>query len=202
TGSISSFSASKVWALSHNEEPLPIQLIHFNAECAGKQVDINWSTLTETNNSMFTIQRSADANTFIDIASLPGAGNSNTQLNYAATDDSPLHSLAYYRLKQTDFDGNYTISEVVAVENCNTEAPSCQTYYDPAKGAVTVDFQGEETQPFTVSMFDMMGQQLIPETSKQLGRTDLDVGFLAYGVYLVVVRTEKDIFSTKVYLNR
>jgi hypothetical protein len=51
-------------------------------------------------------------------------------------------------------------------------------------------------------MFDMMGQQLIPETSKQLGRTDLDVGFLAFGVYLVVVRTEKDIFSTKVYLNR
>jgi hypothetical protein len=202
TGSVSSFSSSKVWALSHNENPLPIQLINFDAQCIGKQVNVTWSTLTETNNALFTLQRSLDANNFMDIANLPGAGNSNTQLNYSAIDHSPLHNLAYYRLKQTDFDGNYAYSEVVAVESCNTGAPSCETYFDPAQGAVIVNFQGEETLPFTVSMFDMMGQQLIPETSKQLGRTDLDVGFLAFGVYLVVVRTEKDIFSTKVYLNR
>ncbi len=202
SGSTSSFSSSKVWGLSHNGNPLPIQLIRFDAMCSGQQVNLAWSTATETNNSGFIVQRSIDAINFADIISVQGAGNSNTMQNYLATDNSPLNTQAYYRLKQTDFDGNYSYSSMVAVESCLTPSTSCNTFYNPEKGSITVSFTGEDNLPFSISLFDMLGQQVVVETPKQTGPADLKVNYLPHGIYLVVVRTDREAFSTKVYLNR
>ncbi|HXB11634.1 MAG TPA: T9SS type A sorting domain-containing protein, partial [Bacteroidia bacterium] len=95
--------------------PLPIKLEYFNAENNGKQNILNWVTATETNNNYFTIERCDDGIAFEPILTVKGAGNSTTPLSYKAYDESPNTGINYYRLKQTDFDGHYSYSDIVPV---------------------------------------------------------------------------------------
>jgi hypothetical protein len=97
---------------------LPISLTSFS----GKKIDnnkilIEWSTASEINNDYFTIEHSINANDFNSIGTVFGAGNSNTQLFYQLIDDNPTIETNYYRLKQTDFNGNYAYSNIIAINN-------------------------------------------------------------------------------------
>ncbi len=202
SGSTSSFFASKVWALSHNEQPLPIQLISFDAVCNTNQINLSWTTATETNNSLFTVQRSSDANNFEDITSLPGAGNSNIYINYSAIDTHPLSQIAYYRLRQTDYDGNFTFSTIKTIEKCSPDLSESNVYFDATTGSVVVTQTSDDGLPFTVSLQNMLGQQILKEDRLGGGQVRLDIGSLANGVYMVVIRTEREVFSAKVYISR
>jgi hypothetical protein len=99
--------------------PLPIELLFFNAELKGRVVDLSWTTATEKNNDYFSVERSTDAKEFSELLRKQGAGNSTTKRNYTAIDEEPLTGYSYYRLRQTDFDGVSTFSEIVAVKNQN-----------------------------------------------------------------------------------
>ena len=87
------------------------------------QVNLAWTTASETNNDYFTIQKSKDAQIFEDVFVVDGAGNSSTIINYFDIDKSPYTGISYYRLKQTDFDGHVSYSNIVPIEyNPNGES--------------------------------------------------------------------------------
>lgn len=113
---ISSFSPFTFGAKLSSTNPLPIELLSFNAtKNFNNGVDLNWSTASETSNDFFTIERSKDGDVFEKIMDVKGAGNSTNTLNYKTVDNEPLAGTSYYRLKQTDFDGKYKYSKLVAV---------------------------------------------------------------------------------------
>ena len=66
---------------------------------------INLEVASQVNNDYYEVQRSVDVETWQTINTVTGAGNSNTQMSYSTLDDNPLHGVSYYRLKQTDYDG-------------------------------------------------------------------------------------------------
>ena len=107
---------------------LPIQLISFDGQCTGKGLQLEWTTASETNNDYFTLQKSADAINFVDVANVSGAGNSNTNQYYDLSDVPFANALTYYRLKQTDFDGNFTYSDIIST-NC-TDIPNNSDFYN------------------------------------------------------------------------
>jgi hypothetical protein len=92
--------------------PLPIELLSFQAVSIEPFITLSWQTASETNNDFFSIERSADAVNFEEIAQKPGAGNSKAVLNYSFTDTNPLDGVNYYRLKQTDLDGTFSYSAI------------------------------------------------------------------------------------------
>lgn len=94
---------------------LPVELVNFNAIANKKQVDLSWTTASEKNNDRFEIERSEDADSFDFIASIKGAGNSFLTNNYSFTDLYPINGISYYRLKQFDFDGEYSYSPIRSV---------------------------------------------------------------------------------------
>ena len=95
---------------------LPITLVSFDAQnIDNKKVNVNWVTASEEGNSFYTIERSSNGKDFSDIGYVSGAGNSETTLTYSFTDAKPLFGVSYYRLKQTDFNGEFEHSEVVRV---------------------------------------------------------------------------------------
>lgn len=103
------------WTLAAGASPLPIELVYFNAEKAGDVARISWETAAEINNDYFTIERSGDGNTFEAIEYVQGAGNSSSPLSYSRLDKTPLEGRNYYRLKQTDYDGHFTYSDIKTV---------------------------------------------------------------------------------------
>lgn len=126
TGSISTYTSTQVrqtslyfrsFNLNQRNIALPVTLLYFNAKLKDKQVNLDWATASEINNDYFTVERSINGEKFSPLVKLRGAGNSTTQKLYFAVDENPLNGYAYYRLKQTDFDGQYTYSPIRTVRN-------------------------------------------------------------------------------------
>ena len=109
TGS-SAFTYFSPYILVGKISPLPIELLSFEAICNNNSVNLLWSTASEKNNDYFTIERSSDGITFQTVLTVKGAGNSNQVINYSAIDEKPIDGIAYYRLKQTDYDGKFEYS--------------------------------------------------------------------------------------------
>jgi hypothetical protein len=98
------------------ESPLPITLLDFDADATNQQsVNVTWSTTSQVNNKLFTVEKTQDGINFDTVTAVPGAGNSNELLNYSVLDEKPFQGTSYYRLKQTDFNGNSTFSSLVPV---------------------------------------------------------------------------------------
>lgn len=104
------------WTLASEANLLPITLLSFDAFPANGTVELRWETATEINNEYFDVERSKDGEAFTSIGRVTGAGNSHTLRKYKLTDTYPLSGNAYYRLKQTDFNGNLSYSNVVRTE--------------------------------------------------------------------------------------
>ncbi|MEL6971400.1 MAG: T9SS type A sorting domain-containing protein [Bacteroidota bacterium] len=95
---------------------LPIQLLDFQAKAQDNYTTLlNWQTASEYNNEYFTVERSVDGRTFLPLEKVPGAGFSDAELSYQTIDPSPHIGLNYYRLKQTDFDGTFSYSDIKQV---------------------------------------------------------------------------------------
>ena len=122
---------------------LPIGLLSFSAEKNKSTVDIKWNTASEINNDYFTVERSKDAIHFSTLVNVPGSGNSNSEKNYAAKDNSPYNGISYYRLKQTDFDGKFEYSDIVAVDFL-TDEYGISIYPNPSTNELTIEISGNK----------------------------------------------------------
>jgi hypothetical protein len=105
---IAEFSPFTLGSSSLNN-PLPVQLLSFDATPYNNQVRIEWSTATETNSDYFEVERSRDLVDFSSIGIVHGAGNSTSPIHYELYDDSFISGTWYYRLKQFDIDGQLKI---------------------------------------------------------------------------------------------
>jgi hypothetical protein len=189
--SFSSFTAAG------NSTPLPIQLLSFNAVKNNQQVDCKWSTASEVNNDYFTIERTDDALNFYPIGVINGAGNSNQILNYSFTDLNPLRGLNYYRLRQTDFDGQSTVSDIRSV-NMN-EAVSFElvsAYF--ASDALVFKFN-QEVPINKLNLYDVLGRIVYSEdyTNSVLSFDEISIPYLLSGNYFLDVRVGDKMFSKK-----
>jgi len=100
---------------------LPVGLSEFTGFKVEKDNVLTWTTETEQNNDFFTLQWSASglANDWHTVQTIEGAGDSEIKKYYSAVhSDYRQNSLNYYRLTQTDFNGEETIIEkMVAIDN-------------------------------------------------------------------------------------
>jgi hypothetical protein len=105
-------------ASSSSVNTLPVKWLTFNATKIDKNnIQLAWSTASETNNNGFEIERSYDAKNFNNIGYVKGAGTSNKLNNYSFIDANANDFDVYYRLKQIDFDGNFSYSNIVKISN-------------------------------------------------------------------------------------
>lgn len=98
-------------------EILPVTLEKFTAILQQAEVFVRWTVSTQINNLKFEIERSADGKTFKMIGIVAGCSNCPERIEYQYIDKQPLTGVSFYRLKQTDIDGNFTYSRGVRVSN-------------------------------------------------------------------------------------
>lgn len=113
-------------------ELLPIELTYFTVSQKGKEVVFEWETATETNNDYFTIEYSFDGNIFSEIAEISGAGTTSEATTYVYEWNANEKGLLYMRLKQTDYNGEYSYSKVIPFSITANEMPD--VYYQIGKG--------------------------------------------------------------------
>lgn len=104
--------------------PLPIELVSFEGRNNGIYNTLNWACATETNNDFFTLERSIDGVNWILVSTIDGAGTSSVGTFYSYNDFSyTRETYNYYRLKQTDFNGDYEYSDIIYIDNRDMKKP-------------------------------------------------------------------------------
>jgi hypothetical protein len=181
-----SFSTFTLGDKSGGMNVLPIGLLNFTATPDNTQVNLQWTTATESNNSYFTVERSQDGNTFDSITRVetqaPG-GNSSSPLNYSTVDYHPYMGLSYYRLKQTDLNGNSTYSTIAPVNFAVKQ--NFMIYPNPSKGNIYITGINSNMTSVEAQWFDMSGKLLVQAlTPVQGGAANLNVN-LSNGIYLL-----------------
>lgn len=121
---------------------LPIELINFAGTKEGGKNYFEWSTASEKNNDFFTIERSEDGLKWTEVIKEFGAGNSKSIRTYRAYDVAPESTLNYYRLKQTDFDGQSKHFKIVVIDNSETSEVKLLKTTDLLGREVDPDYQG------------------------------------------------------------
>ncbi|MBK6391913.1 MAG: hypothetical protein IPF70_15285 [Saprospiraceae bacterium] len=87
---------------------LSIQLSSFEI-IASKNPVLRWTTVAEWNNDYFSVEHSQDGINYTEITKVNGQESSDKPTVYSYTDHTPYSGINYYRLRQVDIDGSYTI---------------------------------------------------------------------------------------------
>jgi hypothetical protein len=143
-----------------SSNPLPVKLTSFTALAKAKDALLSWTTVSETNNRGFEIERSLDGRSFESAGFVKGAGNSNRKVNYAFTDVAAFtkSGVWYYRLKQVDFDGKFTYSQIVKVSVNTIEVSAASVYPNPFKSDYTLSFSTTKQGVAQIELMDMQGR--------------------------------------------
>ncbi len=184
---------------------LPVELTYLTASVNDNNITLNWETSGEINNLGFQIQRSSGSGWSV-IGFVSGKGTTNMPSHYRFTDNGLLPGTYFYRLKQTDINGNYRFYEtdgqvsISAPDSYNLE----QNYPNPFNPTTKIKYSLPNSENVTLSVFDMTGREVssIVKGYQKAGSYSVDfrpVG-LASGVYVYVLKTESFSASRKLML--
>ncbi len=177
---------------------LPVELLSFKAENKDGKVLLKWQTATELNNDYFIIERSTDAENFLPIAKIQGAGNSNIILSYSYVDENSIsNTVMYYRLRQVDFDGKTEIFPTVSItiEDKSSDISSLNIDYN----TLVVNYNNPSNNHISVSLLDINGRVLQMAISDAEGQQSMrfDLSALSRGMYFVNMEQDGKITTRK-----
>lgn len=186
--------------------PLPVELLKFNANNKNRQVELNWQTASEINNDYFTIRKSVDGKTFKSIGTISGAGNSNYIVDYSFTDSESLIGTTYYQLKQTDFNGKFTYSHILAVNPHDISTLSdLSVTYDNTSDNLTVTFNSSSSDEYTIEIYSITGQKVFEDyiltDNSSIASYTLQTSNIKQGMYSLVVNSAENRLSQKIVVN-
>ena len=187
---------------------LPIKLLSFDAQpIKNKEVELTWITTTEINNDYFTIERSTDVVNWEEIITTKGAGNSSNINSYKVVDSSPSlregGGLFYYRLKQTDYNGEFSYSAIRMVQL--KEETELIFYPNPAKTELTIEYKNSLNKTLTISIVNTVGQTVFSQrfdVQEKMINEKIDLQSLSEGVYFILFKTESTFESKKLIIKK
>lgn len=170
---------------------LPIELSYFEANVLkNKTVRLFWQTSLEINNDFFTIESSDDAITWKIVEIVEASGNSEHEISYETLDPAPFSGLSYYRLKQTDYNGEYSYSALRQVE---IEEVSIQIYPNPATRFISL-LNLQDDNVF-ISIYNNQGTLIQSHRNTKPGQ-QLKINSLAPGLYNLRVSNKQNKIQT------
>lgn len=176
-------------------DPLPVELISFQAKESQDGVLLSWQTASETDNAYFELQRSENGKSFKSIVNIKGHGTSLETHEYTFLDVLPKEGNNYYRLKQVDFDGSFEYSKTIHFEWKNTASSNLKIFPNPTNNELYY-FMEDQTSIQAVYIYDAYGKMLLQERD-----TDglLELNTLEKGVYILEVQSEKGKFRKRFF---
>jgi hypothetical protein len=184
---------------------LPVELVSFTAEAKAGVVKTKWITAIEINNDYFTVERSDDGVNFKMVGKVDGAGNSTQTLAYSFIDTDPLEGVSYYRLKQTDYDGQFSYSDIVMVRTTVVEEVKVSVFPNPAQSEVNIQLSNV-SDDVQISIYDQFGKlmyaNVYPSTgSRSAQNIQLNVSnILSAGVYFLNVSANQTVYKEKLVI--
>lgn len=185
---------------------VPVELVSFTAFYREENILLNWRTATETNNFGFEIERSVDQAFCKKIGFVNGNGTTTETKTYEYVDNNTdIGETYFYRLKQIDFNGSFTFSNVVEINPAIVSSFNLeQNYPNPFNPSTTINFSLPNPSNVSLKIFNALGEDV-----KTLYDGLLEAGVhsfnfnaagLSSGVYVYILKDNANIQVRKMML--
>jgi len=189
---------------------VPVQLVAFNSINTDNAIQLNWITATETNNYGFEIHKSEDGNSWNKISFIAGKGTSSEYSTYNFTDNNPYLGTSYYKLIQTDYEGNQTIYGPIQVNFTPVYKYALeQNYPNPFNPITNIKFSIPSEGYVSLKIFDVLGNEISEPVNEIKNPGNYEVVFnlfninknIASGIYFYRL-TVNELNTNKIVFNK
>ena len=164
---------------------LPVIFQSFYVNREGANIQLTWVTSQEINNQYYAVEKSTDARSWKQVAIVLGAGTTNLISKYNYTDKNVTDAVVYYRIKQTDMNGDVHYSAIRTIKNDNQS--NCNIYAS-SKQTIIVDLNSEVKNNISIQVVSMNGQIIKRQNFNQASyRLTVNMPNVTSGVYAVQV---------------
>ncbi len=174
---------------------LPVSWVNVDAEVNNHLISLNWSTATELNNSHFVVELSKQTSEFVavkEVKSQAESGTSNSILNYRESIELPFElqneSTLLMRIKQVDFDGKSSYSDVVVLEK--DRALPYAIVQTPAQ----IEVSSVDGDDIEIELYNLAGNLVL---RGQCGHQNLILDPKLSGMYMVVIYRKRELLGTE-----
>ncbi|MDR3665707.1 MAG: T9SS type A sorting domain-containing protein, partial [Ignavibacteriaceae bacterium] len=177
----------------------PVELTHFSSSINNKKVELNWETVTETNNYGFEVERTyEDDPHWLTIGLVKGYGSSSSPHSYSFLDTPAQIGTYKYRLKQIDLNGNFNYSnEIEVVYNNIFNFSLNQNYPNPFNPSTTISYQLSDQGLVSIKVYDVLGKEIttLVNEVKQSGVHEVNFNASEFGSGIYMYRMTVNNFT-------
>ncbi|MGI9192617.1 MAG: T9SS type A sorting domain-containing protein, partial [Chitinophagaceae bacterium] len=198
-----SFSQFYAHAQNPNNVPLPAMVTDFSGYKQGENHQLSWTTQSEYNNAFFTLEYSTNGIDFTALSKINSKGvngNSQTELGYGYTHTTPMVGHNYYRLRQTDIDGQSKLEAKVVDLIRRTEGGSISIYPNPTEGVLQVSVYEQSAGAIKLVVRDMSGRMVKTveaQTTSGNNQLSVDLSAVAQGIYTLQCYSNGELIVTE-----
>lgn len=198
---VSSFSGGGGGAGPGGLTPLPVNFMKFEGKTINNQINLlKWSASVESMNSSFEITRSTDGKTFETIGNIDAQMNMN---EYQFIDKNINKGVQYfYQLKLKDENLMAKFSNVISLKTneTNSQVELVNLFPNPASQILNINPLTEDYN-VTITIFNYDGKEILSKQISEMNQT-IDIKDLSNGIYTVIIKSETNIQSTKLVINK
>lgn len=180
--------------------PLPVELSSFTHSVSNNNVELRWTTVSETDNFGFEVHRKSSDSAWHTLGFVPGRGTTNDPHIYVYLDEDLSPGEYHYRLKQVDTNGDFSLSPTLAASVLVPENMSLgENYPNPFNPRTQFNYSLTHAGHVSIEIYDMKGRliQRLTDEDKSAGRytatwngRSLNGTLAASGTYLYVLKVD------------
>jgi large repetitive protein len=195
------------WTAADYNSLMPVELVSFTSNVKDRNVILNWKTSKEINNKGFEIERKITNGDWIKVGYKEGKGTTNEATTYTF-DDTKLNTGKYnYRMKQIDFNGNFSYHNLNGTVEIGVPAKFSlsQNYPNPFNPNTKIEFEIPNISNVTLKVYDISGKEVLTVINNEYLNAGyytltIDVGKLSSGLYFYRLSSGKFDLTKKMML--
>jgi hypothetical protein len=180
------------WSIVNNFttiSTLAVKYISFNGKYNDSRntIDLAWTTVNETNDHHFDIEKNTGGIVFTVIGTIPALSASSTQNTYQFSDNTPFAGSNFYRIRQADTDGKYSYSTTITITVKNSTGELVISP-NPVKDICTLQLPALSVNGYSIVISNAAGAVILRTSSKMNEKSiDLDLRQFSPGLYSIRV---------------
>ena len=193
------FTSFSEFAVGETSFSLPIELVNFYGKYIEQGIKLFWTTASEINNDKYYIERSFDGLNFHVFATVSGAGNSSKIIDYNYLDTTRFHTPVYYKLKQVDYDGSHSYSDIISFNRKVNRFEDVNIYINQASNELCIS-SNNEISISKVSIYDYTGKLLYAKvlpSDNFIKNSNIEIPSLNIGLYLISLKSTNGLQTIK-----
>ncbi|MFY0672097.1 MAG: T9SS type A sorting domain-containing protein [Bacteroidia bacterium] len=192
------FATCETFSFAIQTPPVPVTWFEFEANKLNDKVLVDWATATEVNNSHFEVQRSLDGTNWEVLGVQSGMGTYHDISRYNFTDANPVYGVNFYRIKQIDYDGKFSFTDVRRVDFTANLRLDSRLYPNPANESLSIELYDQDIETINYTIVDLSGAVVL-QGEVNSGFESIGTSELKEGVYMLNLQ-KGDVIKTNRFI--